>query len=263
MRSINVVVILFITILLFGCTVLLMPASVIRNSPIENFKYVYISPTKSLSSGAGGLSIGVNGIYGSTRNKTVNPEDVISGILTKKGFIRLPEIKSELNEETLIVNYGESGKRNTGFGGYTIEVTIQFITATSSELISSCTAEGQGQTEADDIREAITRCLKALQEFNPKIKEDSTERTNQTKLKDLNFIGEGFVQYSEDVKLKIGTTVIFELDSKFYKSIVNYKNYEKTNMKNIEEYKTQSKKWITSERTYLTIQNTNIIGYRP
>ena len=47
-------------------------------------------------------------------------------------------------------------------GGYTIEVTIQFVSAKSNELISSCTAEGQGQTEADDIRQAITRCLSAL-----------------------------------------------------------------------------------------------------
>ena len=86
---------------------------------------------------------------------------MITGILTKKGFIRLPELKSELKNETLIVNYGESGRRNRGLG-YTIEVTIQLISAKSSELISSCSAEGQGETEADDIRQAITRCLSAL-----------------------------------------------------------------------------------------------------
>jgi len=59
------------------------------------------------------------------------------------------------------VNYGESGRRNVAFG-YTIEVTIQFISAKSHTLLSSCTAEGIGDTEADDIRKAITRCLTGL-----------------------------------------------------------------------------------------------------
>ena len=47
-------------------------------------------------------------------------------------------------------------------GGYTIEVTIQFVSGKSSELVCSCTAEGQGTTEADDIRQAINRCIVAL-----------------------------------------------------------------------------------------------------
>ena len=105
---------------------------------------------------------GAYGVYGSTQSKSVNPSDVISGLLTKKGFIRLPELKEELNDKILIVNYGESGKRNTGMGGYTIEVTIQFVSGKSSELVCSCTAEGQGTTEADDIRQAINRCIVAL-----------------------------------------------------------------------------------------------------
>ena len=51
---------------------------------------------------------------------------------------------------------------STGLGGYTIDVTIQFISTKSFDLISFCTAEGQVETEADDIRQAITRCLTAL-----------------------------------------------------------------------------------------------------
>ena len=81
--------------------------------------------------------------------------------MVKSGFIVLPEVKSELLNETLIVNYGESGRRNLGLG-YSIEVTIQFISAENSSLISSCSAEGIGETEADDIRIAIRRCLNAL-----------------------------------------------------------------------------------------------------
>jgi len=161
MKTIRLLAIFILSVLLFGCTVL-NPVSVIKNSSPENFKYVYISPTSSLTSSSGSLYGGAYGIYGGTTSKSVNPADVISGILAKKGFIRLHELKSELSDETIIVNYGESGKRSTGFGGYTIEVTIQFISAKSNELISSCTAEGQGTTEADDIRQAITRCLTTL-----------------------------------------------------------------------------------------------------
>ena len=73
----------------------------------------------------------------------------------------MPEIKSELAKETVIVNYGESGRRNRGFG-YTIEVTIQFISADTNQMICACTAEGQGSTEADDIRQAIRRALEGV-----------------------------------------------------------------------------------------------------
>ena len=140
-----------------GCASLKPPTS-IRNGAIENYRYIYLSPTNSLTSSSGAT---IGGQYYSS-SKSVNPSDVITGILSKEGFIKIPELKPELIDETLIVNYGESGKRNTGLGGYTIEVTIQFISAKSNTLICSCTAEGQGTTEADDIRQAITRCLTEL-----------------------------------------------------------------------------------------------------
>jgi len=136
----------------------LKPATSIKNGSVDNYKYIYITPTNSLTSSSGA---GFSGQYYSS-SKTVNPSDVIIGILTKEGLIRLPELKPELTDETLIINYGESGTRSTGLGGYTIEVTIQFISSKTSSLVCSCTAEGQGSTEADDIRQAITRCLNEL-----------------------------------------------------------------------------------------------------
>ena len=129
--------------------------------PIETFKYAYISPTKELTSHSGIYHGGFGGMYGFAATESINPSDVIAGILIKEGFIILPELKSELSNETLIVNYGESGRRNRGFG-YTIEVTIQFISAESKQMICSCTAEGQGETEADDIRQAIRRALEGV-----------------------------------------------------------------------------------------------------
>ena len=157
MKAIKILIILVASICLSGCTSL-KPPTVVKNGAIENYKYVFISPTNSLTSSSG---VSIGGQYYSS-GKTVNPSDVITGILSKEGFIRLPELKPELADQTLIVNYGESGTRNTGLGGYTIEVTIQFVGAKSNIQISSCTAEGQGETEADDIRKAITRCLASL-----------------------------------------------------------------------------------------------------
>lgn len=136
----------------------LRPVTSIKNGSVNNYKYIYITPTNSLTSSSGAT---ISGQYYSS-SKTVNPSDVITGILSKEGLIRLPDLKPELAETTLIVNYGESGKRDTGLGGYTIEVTIQFVSANTSSLVFSCTAEGQGSTEADDIRQAITRCLGSL-----------------------------------------------------------------------------------------------------
>ena len=146
-----------------GCASLypLQPVSVIENSPIRTYQYVVIAPTNTLTSSTAGLYGNNYGVYGAATSKSINPADVIKGSLVKSGFIVLPEVKSELLNETLIVNYGESGRRNLGLG-YSIEVTIQFISAENSSLISSCSAEGIGETEADDIRIAIRRCLNAL-----------------------------------------------------------------------------------------------------
>ena len=156
MKTIRILAIMIASILINSCAPLKAP-TVIKNDQIEKFKYVFISPTESLSSSSGAT---IDGQYYSS-SKSINPSDVITGILTKKGFVKLPELKRELTNETIIVNYGESGRRNRALG-YTIEVTIQFISAESSSLICSCTAEGQGSTEADDIRQAITRCLNSL-----------------------------------------------------------------------------------------------------
>lgn len=127
--------------------------------PIDSYKYVYITPTSELTSSSG--------VYGSNYGvtKSVNPGDLISGILIKHGFIRLPELNPQLASETLIVNYGESGRRNVNLG-YAIEVTIQFLSAKTNMPVCVCTAEGQGSTEADDIRKAINSALSPL--FNKK-----------------------------------------------------------------------------------------------
>ena len=90
-------------ITLSGCRALRTPV-VVKNEPTEAYKYAYITPTKELTSSAGGTYGGQYGIYGASTTKSVNPSDVISGELIKNGFVVLPELKSELNNKTLIVN---------------------------------------------------------------------------------------------------------------------------------------------------------------
>jgi hypothetical protein len=112
MKSIKFFTIFILTIWLSSC-VSLKPVTSIKNDSIEKFKYIYISPTSSLTSSTG-TTIGGQ-FYSSS--KSVNPSDVIAGILSKEGLIKLPELKPELSDQTLIVNYGESDKRKTGLGG--------------------------------------------------------------------------------------------------------------------------------------------------
>jgi hypothetical protein len=162
MREIRFLAIFIISVLINSCaTTTLKPPIIIKEPSFEEYKYVIIQQTGSLTSGTASVYGGQYGLYGSSSSKSINPSDVISGILMKEGFVILPDIQPELIDKTLIVNYGESGRRNVGFG-YTIEVTIKFISAMSYETIASCTAEGMGSTEADDIRIAINRCLSGL-----------------------------------------------------------------------------------------------------
>ena len=153
MKTFHLWISIILSAIIFNSCGTLKAPTIIKNESIEGYKYVCITPTKELSS-----SVGVNGM---TTTRSVNPSDIIAGELIKRGFIIIPELKSELNDKTLIINYGESGRRNNGFG-YTIEVTLQFISASSNNMVCTCTAEGQGSTEADDIRQAIRRALSSL-----------------------------------------------------------------------------------------------------
>lgn len=127
------------------------------NDTIHNYRYFYVSSTGDYSESE---IYGKEGnLYGVT--KSINPASVISGILIKNGFIQVNEVYPKTEKETMIVNFGETGRRDVNLG-YSIEVTIQFVSAYSQQPICSCTAEGQGATEADDVREAIQRALSPL-----------------------------------------------------------------------------------------------------
>lgn len=153
---------LFFSVFAFLLSACAMKAPIIRQmESLDNYRYVYIMPTTELTSSKSGVYGNQYGVYGGGYTKTINPSDVISGFLLKQGYIRLPEINPQLLDETLIVSYGESGRRNVNLG-YSIEVTIQFLSAKTNKPVCVCTAEGQGSTEADDIRKAINRALTPL-----------------------------------------------------------------------------------------------------
>lgn len=152
------------------CAVLLAPGckslnnpTVIRNAPTDEFKYAYVIPTGGSTSGSGNMSV----LFGESVTRSVNPAGVIAGALMKRGYTVIHEARPDVAAQTMIVAYGESGRRNTGFGSYAIEVSIQFSSAQTNEPLCSCVAEGRvveefGSVEADGIRQAIDRCLTAL-----------------------------------------------------------------------------------------------------
>lgn len=158
MKQLRFIIAMCCLLLLSSCAATLLPVSVTRNSTLDGYKYVYITPTSGITSTTGGVYGGSYGVYGSTQTKSIYPSDIIAGIMIKKGFTQVPNITPEIATQTLIINYGESGRRNVGLG-YTIEITLQFLSAKTHEIVCVSTAEGQGSTEADDIRIAINRAL--------------------------------------------------------------------------------------------------------
>ena len=147
--------------LIFASCVTLQPVRVTRNASLDNYTYFYITPTETKTGSTGGVYGNGYGVYGSSTSKSTNPADIISGYLIKRGMVQLPELKNDLADKTMIINYGETGRRSAGLG-YTIEITLQIISAKTNEVICVLTGEGMGDTEADDIRIAINRCLDEL-----------------------------------------------------------------------------------------------------
>lgn len=149
----------FVLVFFSSCAIL-EPVKHKTYKDLSKYKYAIVPQTSTLNSGAGSgyVGYGTSGGFSYSTNKSINPSDVIAGILMNKGFVILDK---EKNDETIIVKYGQGGKRHVagGLGGYTLSVNIQILDAKTQELVFDCQAEGQGETEADDLRLAISRCL--------------------------------------------------------------------------------------------------------
>lgn len=136
-----------------GC-VSLNPTQVTRHSSMSGYKYVYITPTAARTSVSGGVYNG----WGYTSSMSADPATIISGYFIKRGYVRVPSIKPEIENETIVVNYSETGRRPNGLGS-SLEVTIQLLSAKTNQIICVAVGEGYGETEADDINDAINRCM--------------------------------------------------------------------------------------------------------
>ena len=142
----------------FASCVSLQPAAVDVKQGISNYSRVYIPQTQPVNSTTA-VVISKTVLPSS---QTVNPRDVIAGRLSKRKYIILDRLDERFQNETIIVNYGESNRRSLGLGEYTIEVTLQFVSAATGELLGTTTAEGYGETEAESVKQAVTRALDAL-----------------------------------------------------------------------------------------------------
>lgn len=151
---------LVLALCLSGCGV--PKYATISSTPnLSQYKFVYITPTPEKTSVTGGTYGNQFGVFGSTSSKSVNPVEMITGAFIKQGFAILPEIDEGKKAQTIIVNYGEIGRKYYGIA-YSIEATIQLLDASTYEVICTTSAEGMGETETDDVRKAIQKCLNAI-----------------------------------------------------------------------------------------------------
>ena len=148
--------------ILTGCSVLNVSTADVKGN-VYKYNYVYVIPTSGVTSSSGvyGNQYGVYG--GST--KTVNPSEVISGYLMKKGYTTLPNVDPNLAENTMIVSYGYTGRRQLSLFSYTSCVMIQFRDAKTHELVATGEGEGCGEDETADILQAIYSALGVI--FTP------------------------------------------------------------------------------------------------
>lgn len=158
MKRVKFVLTFVLAVVMCSCSPL-KPVSVTQNDSLDNYNYVYVIPTGEVTAGVSDVYSDSDAtLFGSSTTRSINPADLIAGYMMKRGFVRLSELNPDLLDKTLVVSYGESGRRSRGFG-YAIEVTIQFLSAKTNVPVCVCFGEGQGETEADDIRIAINRCL--------------------------------------------------------------------------------------------------------
>ncbi len=95
--------------------------------------------------------------------REVNGSSLIEGVLLRKGLVRISNITDSNRPQTLVTRWAVSGKRDVNLGlGYSQEVTITLLDGVTITPVFTCSAEGIGRTEADDVREAILRCLSSI-----------------------------------------------------------------------------------------------------
>ena len=145
--------------LLVGCTTALPAPSVVQTKPLGAYKWVQIPDTGTVIGTSGSFSR----VGGTLTTREVNGSSLIEGVLLRKGLVRISNITDSNRPQTLVTRWAVSGKRDVNLGlGYSQEVTITLLDGVTITPVFTCSAEGIGRTEADDVREAILRCLSSI-----------------------------------------------------------------------------------------------------
>lgn len=165
MNKLNITTLLLSIALLCGCATKKEAANDARpkeqktnyvehRQSLRPYKYAYIRPTNPITYSTQGSYDKVNKVYTPSTVESLNPADLIDGNMMKRGFVILPEIDPKLIDQTVVVNYGESGDRQA-FLVHTTEITIQILSASTNEILTLCVVEKTGSSKADEIRNAI------------------------------------------------------------------------------------------------------------
>ena len=151
---------IFTAMTLTGCGAMLkVPTADIKGN-VNAYVYAYFIPTSGVTSSSYVYSNQYTVYGGST--KTVNPSEVISGYLMKKGYTVVPSVTPDLAERTLIVSYGYTGRRQLSLFSYASCIIVQMRDAKTHEMVASCEAEGCGSDETEDILQAIYSGLNSI-----------------------------------------------------------------------------------------------------
>lgn len=132
---------------------------------ISKYKFAYIIPTSSLTSNSGVHGSVYGGMYGTYgrvyggSTKTVSPSEEIGGQLIKRGITILPAVDPAVAEETMIISYGNTGRRTISAFAYASCIVLQFTDAATHEKIATIESEGCGSDETEDIHQAIDRAF--------------------------------------------------------------------------------------------------------
>lgn len=164
MKCKNRIKFLVLAIYIAGCAATLKPPEITKRGEIKDYSFVVLPKSGNLQSTSSSIYRNEHGACGNSSSKEINPGYIIEGVLLKRGLFSTEDVGIDKEGKTLIIKYGESGRRSVagGFGGYVLEVTIAILSAKTNEVVYSCVAEGQGTSEVEDIRAAIHRCLSGL-----------------------------------------------------------------------------------------------------
>lgn len=137
---------------------------------LKGYKYVYVVPTNGITSNSG-IHSNSYGVYGGP-TKTINPSETIKGYFIRLGYTCLASIDPNLANITMIVSFGQTGRRMLSplSSAYSSGIIIQISNAKTHKVLATYQAEGCGSDETEDITQALYSALRLFPySLSPKI----------------------------------------------------------------------------------------------